>query len=170
MSHAAVIHPSGPASTKWAALPLADAKSHLIYSRTHFLGAGVRHKGCMPSTRTWLIAEDRLIDWVKVLRPIRFQRRSPSQSLGLVWKKLNLTQNKHTFTNQKKCTTTQNKHKKTKARFSRLSWHPAWKRRGSILIWCFVNLSLTYLQTGTHSGPLKNELHLVNERHPAIHP
>jgi len=27
--------------------------------------------------------------------------------------KLNLTQQKHTFTNQKKCTTTQNKHKKT---------------------------------------------------------
>jgi len=34
--------------------------------------------------------------------------------------KLNLTQQKHAFTNQKKCTTTQNKHKKTKARFSRL--------------------------------------------------
>jgi len=32
-------------------------------------------------------------------------------SLGLVWKKLNLTQQKHAFTNQKKCTTTQNKHK-----------------------------------------------------------
>jgi len=28
--------------------------------------------------------------------------------------KLNLTQQKHTFTNQKKCTTTQNKHKKLK--------------------------------------------------------
>jgi len=37
---------------------------------------------------------------------------SPSQSLGVVWKKLNLTQQKHAFTNQKKCTTTQNKHKK----------------------------------------------------------
>ena len=36
-------------------------------------------------------------------------------------KKLNLTQQKHAFTNQKKCkpTTTQNKHKKTKATFSR---------------------------------------------------
>jgi len=32
----------------------------------------------------------------------------------LVWKKLNLTQQKHAFTNQKKCTTTQNKHKKLK--------------------------------------------------------
>jgi len=44
--------------------------------------------------------------------------------------KLNLTQQKHTFTNQKKCTTTQNKHNKTKARFSRLFQHPAWKWKG----------------------------------------
>jgi len=30
----------------------------------------------------------------------------------MAWhEKLNLTQQKHTFTNQKKCTTTQNKHK-----------------------------------------------------------
>jgi len=35
----------------------------------------------------------------------------------LAWygKKLNLTQQKHAFTNQKKCTTTQNKHKKLKS-------------------------------------------------------
>jgi len=32
----------------------------------------------------------------------------------LVWKKLNLTQQKHVFTNQTKCTTAQNKHKKLK--------------------------------------------------------
>ena len=31
-------------------------------------------------------------------------------------------------------TTTQNEHKKTKARFSRLLWHPAWKRRGPIVV------------------------------------
>jgi len=31
---------------------------------------------------------------------------SPSQSLGLVRKKLNITQQKHAFTNQKKCTST----------------------------------------------------------------
>jgi len=43
--------------------------------------------------------------------------------------KLNLTQQKYTFTSQKKCSTTQ----KTKARFSRLVRHPAWKQRGSIL-------------------------------------
>jgi len=34
--------------------------------------------------------------------------------------KQNLTQQKHTFTDQKECTTTQNEHKKTKARFSHL--------------------------------------------------
>jgi len=32
----------------------------------------------------------------------------------LVWKKLNLTQQKDTYTNQKKCTTTQNKPPKLK--------------------------------------------------------
>jgi len=42
------------------------------------------------------------------------RRRFPSQSLGLGVGKLNLTQQKHTFTNQKKCTTTQNKHQKVK--------------------------------------------------------
>ena len=52
---------------------------------------------------------------------------SISQSHGLVWKKLNLTQQKHAFTNQKKCTTTQNKHKKTKTGFSLLLQHPDWK-------------------------------------------
>jgi len=40
---------------------------------------------------------------------------SPGQSVGLVWKKLNLTQQKQAFTNKKKCTATQNKHAKTKA-------------------------------------------------------
>ena len=40
---------------------------------------------------------------------------------------------KHAFTNHKKRTTTQNKHKKTKARFSCLLRHPAWKCSGSIL-------------------------------------
>jgi len=74
----------------------------------------------------------RLTDWVVVLRPARhkighFGDISPRQYLGLVWKKLNLTQQKYAFTNQKKCTTTQNKHKKTKAMFSRLLWQTAWK-------------------------------------------
>ena len=70
----------------------------------------------------WLI-------WVVVWHPTwhkigHFGHVSPSQSVGLVWKKLNLTQQNHTFTNQKKWTTTHNKHKKTKARFSRLLRHP----------------------------------------------
>ena len=36
------------------------------------------------------------------------------QMFGLVWKKLNLTQQKHAFTDQKKSTTAQNKYKKLK--------------------------------------------------------
>jgi len=32
----------------------------------------------------------------------------------------------------KECTTTQNKHRKTKAMFSRLLRHPAWKRTGAL--------------------------------------
>jgi len=60
--------------------------------------------------------------------------------------KRNLTQQKHTFTNQKKCTTTQNKHKRTKARFSCLLRHPAWKRAGSILVLA-LHKSVTYLLT-----------------------
>ena len=48
----------------------------------------------------------------------------PTSWLGI--EKLNLTQQKHAFTNQKKGTATQNKHK-TKTRFSRLLQHPAWK-------------------------------------------
>ena len=67
-----------------------------------------------------------LTDWAVVLRPAQhkvghFGDVSPSQSFGLVWKKLNLTQQKHAFTSQEKCTTTQNKHKKTKTRFK---WIP----------------------------------------------
>jgi len=44
---------------------------------------------------------------------------SPCQSPGLVRKKLNLTQQKHAFTNQKKCTTN-GINTKAKARFSHL--------------------------------------------------
>ena len=68
----------------------------------------------------------------------------PLSWLGI--EKLNLTQQKHTFTNHKKCTTTQNMHKKTKAGLSCLLRHPAWKRRGPILVLMLHNLSLTYLQ------------------------
>ena len=47
------------------------------------------------------------------------------------------------------------KYKKTKARFSRLLQHQAWKRRRPILVQRFINLSLTYSLTyspGTHTG------------------
>ena len=56
--------------------------------------------------------------------------RKPISWLGM--EKLNLTQQKHAYTNQfqKKCTTTQNKLKKTKARFSRLLRPPVWKLKG----------------------------------------
>ena len=49
----------------------------------------------------------------------------------MAWKKLNLKQQEHTFTNQKKCTTTQKIHKKIKP--NRLIRHPASKRSGFIL-------------------------------------
>jgi len=45
----------------------------------------------------------------------------------VVCKKLNLTRQKHAFTNQKKCATTQ---KKTKARLGCPIQHPAWKSLG----------------------------------------
>jgi len=60
--------------------------------------------------------------------------------------KQNLTQQKHTFINQKKCTTTQNRHKKTKCRFSRLLRHPVWKRSGSVLV-SALHKFVTYLHT-----------------------
>jgi len=59
--------------------------------------------------------------------------------------KLNLRQQKHAFTNQKKSTTTQI-NKKTKARFSHLLWHPAWKWRGPILVLALQKF-VTYFDT-----------------------
>jgi len=60
--------------------------------------------------------------------------------------KQNLTQQKHRFTNQNKCTITQNKHKKVKARFNRLLLHPAWKWRGPTLV-SALHKFVTYLLT-----------------------
>ena len=66
----------------------------------------------------------------------------PISWLGM--EKQNLTQQKQAFTNQNKCTTTQNKQKKSKARFSLLLRHPAWKRTGHILI-SVLSKYMTYL-------------------------
>jgi len=88
-------------------------------------------------------------DWslIKVLHPTQHKIGHfgdvPQANLLAWYGKTKNNTEKHTFTNQKKCTTTQNKHKKTKARFSRLLRHLVWKRRGPIQ--CFINLSLTYL-------------------------
>jgi len=73
-----------------------------------------------------------------------FPRCSQSQSLGLVWK--NYTKhNKRTHSPIKR-NALQHKinTKKTKARFSRLLRHLAWKRRGSILI-SALHKFVTYL-------------------------
>ena len=43
------------------------------------------------------------------------------------------------------CNRAKNKLKRTKARFSHLLRHAAWKCRGPIWFRCFINLSLTYL-------------------------
>ena len=68
------------------------------------------------------------LDWllVKVLHPTRHKIGHFGDVPQLGMEKLNLTQQKQTFTNQNECT--QNKHKKTKPRFSRLLRHLAWKR------------------------------------------
>jgi len=93
-----------------------------------------------------------------------FHRRSPSQSLGLVigMEKLNLTQQKHTFTNQKKCTTTQNKHK-TKLKPGLVASYDIQPGNGEnlFLFRRFINCHLlTYLLTHpfTAPGPTRSRL------------
>ena len=77
---------------------------------------------------------------------------------------MNLTQQKHTFTNQKKCTTTPNKHKKLKPGL--VASYNIWPGNGEGLFWFrhFINLSLTYLDTfpltyipGTHKERLAHQ-------------
>ena len=65
-----------------------------------------------PTIRSWSYKGNTHWSTERLLRPTwhktgYFGDVSSSQSLGLVWKKLNLTEEKHTFTNQKKCTKTQ---------------------------------------------------------------
>jgi len=73
-----------------------------------------------------------------------FQRCSPSQSLGMVWKKLNLTQQKHTFTNQKNV---QQKINTKKLKPGLVASYDIWHGNWEGLFWfrCFINLSLIYL-------------------------
>jgi len=49
----------------------------------------------------------------------------------LVWKKLNLTQQKHAFANQNKCNSTQNKHKKLK--LDLVAFYDIWPGNGASL-------------------------------------
>jgi len=89
-------------------------------------------------------------DWllVKVLRPTRHKighfRDVSQANLLACYEKQNLTQQKHTYTNQKKCTTTQNTQKLKPGLVTCCDIRP---KNGVGLFWfqSFINLSLTYL-------------------------
>ena len=99
---------------------------------------------------------------VKVLRPTGHRIGHigvvPQANL-LAWygNKQNLTQQKHTFTNQNKCTRTQNRHKKLEPGL--VASYDIRPRNGVGIFWFrrFMILSLTYLDTylltaRTHRG------------------
>jgi len=73
----------------------------------------------------------------------------PVSWLGM--EKQNLTQQKHTFTNQNTCVTTQNKHKKLKPGL--VASYTIWPENGVdlFLFWRFINLSPTYLLSLSYS-------------------
>jgi len=90
--------------------------------------------------RTTAIRSAMIESWFNVpldTKQVASETFSPKPNFLLVWcawKKLNLTQQKHAFTSQKKCRLLQHKiNTKTKARFSRLLRHPARKWSGFIL-------------------------------------
>jgi len=90
------------------------------------------------------------------------------QAKLLAWYGKNLTQQKHTFTNQKKCTTTQNKHKKLKPVL--VTSDDIQPGNGEGLFWFrhFINLTLTYLDTYslTYSpGPTRGSNFLTAHHH-----
>jgi len=103
-----------------------------------------------------------VIDWVKVLCRTWYKIRhfgDVSQASLLAWYGKYLTQQMHTFTNQKKCTTTQNKHKELKSGLVTSYDIRHGKGKCLFLFWSFINLSFTYLNTypftyspGTHTG------------------
>jgi len=62
-------------------------------------------------------------------------------------KKQNLTQQKHTFIDQNKCSTTQNKHNKLKPGLVASYDIQPGNTEGLFLFRCFINMSSTYLDT-----------------------
>jgi len=81
---------------------------------THIINNKYQTTQQMPMNHTY--DDRRLWELVKVLHPTRHKRGhfgDITQVNLLAWygRNKNLKQQKHTFTNQKKCTTTQNKHK-----------------------------------------------------------
>jgi len=66
---------------------------------------------------------------------------------------LNLTQQKHVFTNQNECTTTQNKPKNLKPGLVAFYDIQLGNREGLFWFWCFIHLSLTYLDTHPFTAP-----------------
>ena len=90
--------------------------------------------------------------WVKVLHPTRHKighfRDVPQANL-LAWygkTKPNTTKAHIQRSKEMRYNT------KTKSKFSRLLWHMAWKREGQFLFWCFINMSLNYLQLFANSA------------------
>jgi len=82
--------------------------------------------------------------------------------------KENLTQQKHTFTKQKKCTTTQNNHKKLKPGLVASYDIQPVNEEGLFWFRPFINLSLIYLlihlpltySPGTHMGNTHSYMHI----------
>jgi len=64
-----------------------------------------------------------------------------------------LTQQKHVFTNQNECTTTQNKPKNLKPGLVAFYDIQLGNREGLFWFWCFIHLSLTYLDTHPFTAP-----------------
>jgi len=70
----------------------------------------------------------------------------PKPICWLGMEKVNLTQQKHVFTNPEKCTTTKNKQNKKLKPCLVASYDIHYGHREGLLpFWCFINMSLTYL-------------------------
>jgi len=74
--------------------------------------------------------------------------------------KLNLTQQKQTFTNQKKCTVQQHKTNTKELKEGLVASYDIWpgNRKGLFWFWRFINLSLTYSLTHLLTAPDTHEL------------